>query len=58
MAAAGYIPPVRITKADLAHSADARAGPATAIFTQNPTTPRRPGLTSSTPTGRAMMTSA
>ena len=36
MGAAGYIPPVRITKADLAHSADARAGPATAIFTQNP----------------------
>jgi len=36
MVAAGYVPPVRITKADLAHSADARAGPATAIFTQNP----------------------
>ena len=36
MAAAGDIPPVRITRADLAHAADAGAGPATAIFTQNP----------------------
>jgi len=36
MAAAGNIPPVRITRADLAHSADAGAGSATAIFTQNP----------------------
>ena len=36
MAVAGYIPPVRITKADLSHAADARSGPATATFTQNP----------------------
>jgi hypothetical protein len=32
LAVAANIPPVRITKADLAHSADARAGRATATF--------------------------
>ncbi len=36
MAVADYIPPVRITKADLSHSTDARAGLATATLTQNP----------------------
>ena len=36
LAVADYIPPVRITRADLAHSADARAGLATATFRQNP----------------------
>jgi hypothetical protein len=36
LAVAANIPPVRITKADFAHSADARAGLATAIFTPNP----------------------
>jgi hypothetical protein len=36
MAVAEYIPAVRITPADLAHSADARAGLATATFTPNP----------------------
>lgn len=36
LAAAAGIPPVRITGADLAYSADARAGPATATFTPNP----------------------
>jgi hypothetical protein len=36
MAVADYIPPIRITKADLSHSTDARAGLATATFTQNP----------------------
>jgi hypothetical protein len=35
-AVADYIPPIRITTADLAHSADASAGLATATFTQNP----------------------
>jgi hypothetical protein len=33
---AANIPPVRITKADLAYSADARAGLATATFAPNP----------------------
>jgi hypothetical protein len=36
MGVAAYIPPVRITKADFTHSADARAGLATATITQNP----------------------
>jgi hypothetical protein len=36
MGVAADIPPVRITKADLTHSADARAGLATATITQNP----------------------
>jgi hypothetical protein len=36
MAVAADIPPVRITSADLAYSADARAGLATATFTLNP----------------------
>jgi hypothetical protein len=36
LAVAANIPPVRITGADLAHSADARAGVATATFTPNP----------------------
>jgi hypothetical protein len=36
MAVAADIPPVRITKADLKYSADARAGLATATFTPNP----------------------
>jgi hypothetical protein len=36
MAVAADIPPVRITSADLAYSADARAGLATATFTPNP----------------------
>lgn len=36
LAAADYIPPVQITSADLSHAADARAGLATATFTQNP----------------------
>jgi hypothetical protein len=36
MAVAADIPPVRITKADLTYSADARAGLATAAFTPNP----------------------
>ncbi|MCW2932011.1 MAG: hypothetical protein JWM19_2973 [Actinomycetia bacterium] len=35
MAVADYIPPVRITKADLSHVTDARSGLATATFTQN-----------------------
>jgi hypothetical protein len=35
-AVAAGIPPVRITGADLAHAADARAGLATAAFTQSP----------------------
>jgi hypothetical protein len=35
-AVAADTPPVRITGADLAYSADARAGLATAAFTQNP----------------------
>lgn len=36
MAVAADIPPVRITSADLAYSADARGGLATATFTPNP----------------------
>jgi hypothetical protein len=36
MTVAADIPPVRITSADLAYSADARAGLATATFTPNP----------------------
>jgi hypothetical protein len=36
MAVAADIPPVRITSADLAYSADARAGLATATFAPNP----------------------
>jgi len=36
MGVAAYMPPVRITTADLTHSADARAGLATATITQNP----------------------
>lgn len=36
MAVAADIPPVRITSADLAYSADARAGLATATFTPSP----------------------
>lgn len=36
LAVAANIPPVRITHADLAHAADARAGLATATFTPNP----------------------
>jgi hypothetical protein len=36
MTVAADIPPVRITSADLAYSADARAGLATAAFTPNP----------------------
>ena len=36
---AANIPPVRITHADLAHAADARAGLATAAFTPNPSDP-------------------
>jgi len=36
MAVADYIPPIRITNADLSHSTDARAGLATATFRQNP----------------------
>jgi len=39
MAVAADIPPVRITSADLAYSADARAGLATAAFTPNPVDP-------------------
>lgn len=39
LAVADYIPPVRITRADLAHSADARAGLAAATFRQNPVDP-------------------
>lgn len=39
LAVADYIPPVRITKADLAHSADARTGLATATFRQNDVDP-------------------
>ena len=39
MAVAADIPPVRITSADLAHSADARGGLATATFTQNAVDP-------------------
>jgi hypothetical protein len=39
MAVAADIPPVRITSADLAYSADARAGLATATFTPNPVDP-------------------
>jgi hypothetical protein len=35
-AVADYDPPVRITSADLTHSADARAGLAAATFTPNP----------------------
>jgi hypothetical protein len=38
-AVADNMPPVRITQADLAHSADARSGLATATFTQNPSDP-------------------
>jgi hypothetical protein len=38
-AVAADIPPVRITKADLTYSADARAGLATATFTPNPEDP-------------------
>lgn len=39
LAIADNHPPVRITKADLRHSADARAGLATAIFTANTSDP-------------------
>jgi hypothetical protein len=39
LAVAARIPPVRITRADLTHAADARAGPATAAFTPNPSDP-------------------
>jgi hypothetical protein len=39
LAVAANIPPVRITHADLAHAADARAGLATAAFTPNPSDP-------------------
>lgn len=35
-AVADDIPPIRITKVDLSHAADARAGLATATFRQNP----------------------
>jgi hypothetical protein len=38
-AAAAYIPAVRITRADLRYAADARAGLATAAFTQSPVDP-------------------
>jgi hypothetical protein len=38
-AVADDMPPVRITQADLAHSADARSGLATATFTPNPSDP-------------------
>jgi hypothetical protein len=36
MTVATDIPPVRITRADLRYSADARAGLATAVFTPSP----------------------
>jgi len=39
MAVAADIPPVRITKADLIHSANAGAGLAAAAFTPNPEDP-------------------
>lgn len=39
LAVAARIPPVRITRADLTHAADARAGPAIATFTPNPSDP-------------------
>jgi hypothetical protein len=39
LAVAARIPPVRITRADLAHAADARTGLATAAFTPNPSDP-------------------
>jgi hypothetical protein len=39
LAVADDHPPVRITKADLRHSADALAGQATATFTPNPSDP-------------------
>jgi hypothetical protein len=38
-ATAAYIPAVRITRADLKYAADARAGLATAAFTQSPVDP-------------------
>jgi hypothetical protein len=44
-AVAGNMPPVRITKADFAHSADARSGLATATFTPNPSDPENALLT-------------
>jgi hypothetical protein len=45
MAVAADIPPVRITSADLAYSADARAGLATATFTPNPNDTTSAGVT-------------
>jgi hypothetical protein len=39
LATADNAPPVRITRADLVHSVDARAGLATATLTQNPSDP-------------------
>jgi hypothetical protein len=45
MAVAADIPPVRITNADLAHSADARAGLAAATFTPNPNDTTFAGVT-------------
>jgi hypothetical protein len=45
MAVAAYIPPVRITKADLRYSADARAGLATATFDGGPVDPNIYGVT-------------
>jgi hypothetical protein len=44
-AVADNMPPVRITPADLAHSADARSGLATATFTPNPSDPTNTPLT-------------
>ena len=44
-AVADNMPPVRITPADLAHSADARSGLATATFTPNPSDPENALLT-------------
>lgn len=44
-AVADNMPPVRITRADLAHSADARSGLATAAFTPNPSDPTNVLLT-------------
>lgn len=45
LAVAANIPPVRITHADLAHAADARAGRATATFTPNSSDPTSALLT-------------
>ena len=45
LAVADNMPPVRITPADFAHSADARSGLATATFTPNPSDPTNALLT-------------